>query len=253
MNLPVGSLATCAVALLLVNGTPAAAQIPQTFTNLQVLPKDIARSELVGTMRQIATGLGVRCTHCHVGPHNLQGMDFATDEKDTKKTARLMLRMVRAINGEFLAKVPDASRRREVGCITCHRAAEKPPRQLDEIVVSEVTAKGVAAGLQVYEQYRTDFLGSGLYDFRERTLNIVGTKLREEKRPEEAAAIFKANLERFPNSGVALVTLAQIALERGDRVEAEALLKRAIAADAGNAFARQMLEKLTTPAPKPPE
>jgi hypothetical protein len=121
--------------------------------------------------------------------------------------------MVRSVNAEFMAKVPDTSPRREVGCITCHRAGEKPPRQLDEIVLTEVTAKGVAAGLRVHEQYRTDFLGSGLYDFRERTLNIVGTSLREQKRNDDAAAIFKANLERFPNSGVALVTLGQIAAE----------------------------------------
>lgn len=244
-----------ALAILLVApALPAAAQVPQTFTNLQVLPKDIARGELVATMREVASGLGVRCTHCHVGPDNLQGMDFASDEKDTKRTARLMLRMVRAINAEFMAKVPEASRRREVGCITCHRAAEKPPRQLDEIVLIEAKTKGVPAGLQVYEQYRTDFLGSGLYDFRERTLNIVGTRLREEKRLDEAAAIFKANLERFPKSINALLTLGQMAAEKGDRAEAEAFFSRAVDADPTNAFARQSLEKLKAPAPpvRPP-
>src|SRR5688500_13932467 len=46
-------------------------QIPTEFKNLQVLPKDISRADLVQTMRQVATDLGVRCTHCHVGPDNL--------------------------------------------------------------------------------------------------------------------------------------------------------------------------------------
>jgi hypothetical protein len=251
----IGGRLAAGAAVLLCTGAavPAFAQIPQTFTNLQVLPKDIARGELVATMRGFASSLGVRCTHCHVGPDNLQGMDFATDEKDTKKTARLMLRMVQTINADYVSKVPDASARRQVGCITCHRAAEKPPRQLDEIVHTEIVARGVPAGLAVYETYRTDFFGSGLYDFRERTLNIVGTRLREGKRNEDAAAIFKANLERFPNSGVALVTLGQLAVEKGDRAEAETMFKRAIAADPANGFARQLLEKLTSPAPKPPE
>jgi tetratricopeptide (TPR) repeat protein len=116
-----------------------------------------------------------------------------------------------------------------------------------------VRDKGVPAGLQVYEQYRTDFLGSGLYDFRERTLNIVGTRLREDKRLDDAAAIFKANLERFPKSINALLTLGQIAVEKGDRKDAEAWFTRAVEADPASAFARQWLEKLkTSPPPASP-
>jgi hypothetical protein len=65
---------------------------PQAFTNLKVLPKEIPRAELVATMRGFAGALGVRCTHCHVGPDDLQGMDFATDEKPAKQVARTMLR-----------------------------------------------------------------------------------------------------------------------------------------------------------------
>ena len=90
-------LQSCLAAIVstAVLASPASAQIPQTFTNLQVLPKDIPRAQLVSTMRGFAGALGVRCTHCHVGPDDLQGMDFATDEKESKKIARTMLRMVR--------------------------------------------------------------------------------------------------------------------------------------------------------------
>ena len=81
-----------ALGLLVAASMLAEAQIPQTFKNLQALPKDIPRAELVSTMRGVAGGLGVRCTHCHVGPDNLEGMDFASDEKPTKRAARLMIR-----------------------------------------------------------------------------------------------------------------------------------------------------------------
>src|SRR5262249_38141287 len=43
------------------------AQIPATFKNLKVLPKDISRPALVGQMRQVAGALGVRCGFCHAG------------------------------------------------------------------------------------------------------------------------------------------------------------------------------------------
>ncbi|HXV14001.1 MAG TPA: c-type cytochrome, partial [Candidatus Krumholzibacteria bacterium] len=46
---------------------PAPAQIPDTFTNLKVLPKDIQKAELVGIMRGFSMALNVRCTHCHKG------------------------------------------------------------------------------------------------------------------------------------------------------------------------------------------
>ena len=53
---------TTALALLL--GTaPGAAQIPDEFTNLKLLPKDIEKRQLIGTMRDWAGGLGVRCNH----------------------------------------------------------------------------------------------------------------------------------------------------------------------------------------------
>lgn len=44
---------------------------PPDPTNLQVLPKDIPKAQLVQTMRGFAMGLGVRCEHCHVGNYEL--------------------------------------------------------------------------------------------------------------------------------------------------------------------------------------
>ena len=154
-----------------------------------MLPKDITRAELVAKMRGFAGALGVRCTHCHVGPDNLEGMDFASDDKDKKRAARVMLRMVTTINGDYMTKLPEGDERQPVGCATCHRSAARPPLPLEDIVATAVTARGVSAGIEEYEIYRTEFYGSGLYDFRERTLNVVATRLREQKRPADAKPI----------------------------------------------------------------
>ena len=117
-------------ALALVAVTGVRAQVPQKFTNLQVLPKDIPPAELVATMKSFAQGLGVRCEHCHVGEGNdLSKFDFAADTKPTKATARKMIRMATALNTEVATIMPpaaDASGAARVTCFTCHRGAAKP-------------------------------------------------------------------------------------------------------------------------------
>jgi hypothetical protein len=102
--------------------------IPETFTNLQIMRKDIPRSELVPVMRSFAINLGVRCEHCHVGEGDLSNFDFASDARPAKAVARKMMMMVQAINGPLLEGVgtpakPDAPK---VTCFTCHRGAKLP-------------------------------------------------------------------------------------------------------------------------------
>jgi hypothetical protein len=102
-------------------------QLPQKFTNLQSLPKDISQQDLVGIMRSFAIGLGTRCEHCHVGQGNdLSKFDFASDEKPEKATARKMMALLNAVNGDYLKGIGDPSKPLKVSCYTCHRGALKP-------------------------------------------------------------------------------------------------------------------------------
>ena len=79
--------------------------IPDTFYNLQVLPKDIAKPDLVAVMKSMAISLDVRCSHCHVANDDLSEANFPSDEKLTKKAAREMLRTI----GEVSRKYPAAA------------------------------------------------------------------------------------------------------------------------------------------------
>lgn len=102
-------------------------QLPQKYTNLQVLPKDITPKALVGAMRSFAIELGTRCEHCHVGAGNdLSTFDFASDAKPEKATARTMMRMIAALQAEYLHDVGDPARLPKVTCYTCHRGALRP-------------------------------------------------------------------------------------------------------------------------------
>lgn len=65
-------------------------------------------------MGAFRVALGVRCTGCHV-----EG-DFASDAKEEKETARMMITMVRDINSKF------SDGKEHVTCFTCHRGSEHP-------------------------------------------------------------------------------------------------------------------------------
>lgn len=102
-------------------------QLPQSFTNLTVLPKDIQRGALVEAMKLFTSSLGVRCEHCHVGEGNdLSKFDFASDSRPAKTTARAMMKMLAAINNEQLKGIGDAGRQPKVTCYTCHRGEKTP-------------------------------------------------------------------------------------------------------------------------------
>jgi len=102
-------------------------QLPDKFTNLQVLPKDISKEQLVDTMRLFSRSLGVHCDHCHEVSEERQ--DWASDTKDAKNAARTMLKMVREINANYMPKtepLPGEKSGDKVNCWTCHRGQKEP-------------------------------------------------------------------------------------------------------------------------------
>jgi hypothetical protein len=101
---------------------------PPPLTNLQVMPKDIARPQLLQTMQAFNQALGVQCSHCHqfIGPGDPMN-DMASDVKPQKNAARAMMRMVAAINPQVqqaVSKTADNATR--VGCWTCHHGQVTP-------------------------------------------------------------------------------------------------------------------------------
>jgi hypothetical protein len=104
----------------------AGAAPPAPLTNLQVLPKDMPRAQVIALMRTFESGLQVECGHCHVwtGP-NLPTNDYASDAKPTKNIARAMLRMVMA-NNQAIGSAVTAHKAQEVTCATCHRGMPIP-------------------------------------------------------------------------------------------------------------------------------
>jgi len=222
----------------------ARAQIPDKFTNLQVLPKEIAKPELVGMMRGFADALGVRCAHCHAGPDNLQGTDFASDDKPAKRTAREMMKMVTAINGTYLAAIQtDRERKVEVRCQTCHHGIAVP-EPIQEIVTRKLDSGGVEAAKEEYLSLKKEHYGDGAYDFSSAPLNGMAESLFRAKKVDESLAFIDLSLEMHPDDSFTYTLKGGILKAMGKTDEAVAAYKKAIELDPENRWAKKSLAEL---------
>lgn len=77
---------------------PQANPIPDKFTNLQILPKEITKPQLIGVMKQFSITFGVRCSYCHTVSDDLTVGSFDSDDKETKRKARDLMKTILDMN-----------------------------------------------------------------------------------------------------------------------------------------------------------
>lgn len=235
--------------------------------NLQVLPKDTPRNQVTALMRTFTAALGVNCAHCHTedpaaaaaaaaaaanAPAGGRGgrgggpqLDYALDDKDTKKVAREMMKMVMDINGKYLPTagrtMNDLSR---VTCETCHHGLAKP-RTLRAALTEAVQARGADSAITLYRALRLRYFGSAAYDFSEPSLNETGNQLGQVADNRKAAiAILKLNLEFFPQSMATWTNLANVSVAAGDTAGAVEAINRALLIQPENNQLRNLLQRI---------
>ena len=201
---PYGLLAALVLAGGLVAGShSAAAQEAEKFQNLKVLPKDISHEELRAIMGGFTRALGVRCGACHAQKAGGQGLDFPSDEKDEKKTARVMMQMTHDINEKFISTLEDHSNPPiQVQCVTCHHGISHP-RPLTDVLKIAYARGGIDSTRARYSALRDRYYGSAAYDFGEVPLAEVGQALADSGHFEDAQNIMKYNVEVNPKSAFA--------------------------------------------------
>jgi tetratricopeptide (TPR) repeat protein len=215
-----------AIALLVLLGIPgrtAQGQSqgrfpPDSFTNLKVLPRNIPRDTLVNMMAGFTRALGVRCTYCHVGQPNqpLSTYDFASDEKQSKRNARVMIQMLHHINGEHLAQLETrVTPPVRVECATCHRGIS-PPRSLQDVLLASWESGGTDSAIATYRALRQRYYGSASYDFGEVPLaDVAGTLVTRMGAPiEDGERLLALNVEMNPASNFAKRTHAQVVIRK---------------------------------------
>jgi tetratricopeptide (TPR) repeat protein len=218
----------------------SAALMAQTlgkFVNLQVLPGTISNPELTDMMRGFTFSLGVRCEYCH------STKDFSADDKESKRTARVMLRMVAAINRDYVGKLSQQAPV-QVECMTCHRGLAQP-KSLKSVLTEALEQHGVPAAIALYLDLKKKDYGSGEYDFSERSLNLLSESLLKQRKTKEAVAIMELNLEvNAPLSGWAQSVLAMSHQGNGDIDKAIIDYQKILELRPNDSWAKQQLEEL---------
>jgi len=236
-------------ALLLCVASLASAQPgkfpPDSLINVKVIPRTTPVTEVIGTMRNFTSALGVRCQFCHVGREGqpLDQFDFASDQKRNKLVARQMMRMVAEINSR-LDTIPERGHPAVTAtCATCHRGVTRPV-PLFSLIQEAAVAVSADSAISAYDALRKKYYGRDAYDFTEPSLNIAAFRTAREGKPDEALKLLAYNEKLYPNSSGMSVFKGNILLMKGDTTGAEAAFKEAIRRDSTNNEARGRLQAI---------
>lgn len=225
--LAVAGIMVCLSAALRL--APARAQDSEKFTNLKVLPKDISKDDLDAVMSGFAHGLGVRCGYCHATKEGSPRgeLDFPSDAKPEKTTARVMYKMLQDINKEDLPKIttkhPD---RVVVECRTCHHG-EPRPFSIEDVLSASYKAGGFDSLTARYDALRKDWYGTDTYNFGDQMLPNLGHRLAGRDHPEVVVQFAEYNVKLFPDSGPAHLSLGQAYAMAGNKDQGNAELDKA--------------------------
>lgn len=110
-------------------------------------------------------------------------------------------------------------------------------------LMRNIREKGVDAAIADYRQRRLWYPADV---FRERTLNELGYGQLRAKHTREAIALFKLNVEMYPDSSNAYDSLGEAHMENGELDAAIASYRTSLALNPDNTNATEMLEKLGT-------
>jgi hypothetical protein len=218
---------------------------PDSVVNLQVLPKTTPPVQVWGMMRNIASGLGVSCTFCHVGPDTapLARIDFASDEKRTKLVARQMLRLVQEVNARLDTIPGRPTPAVAVTCVTCHRGVSRPV-PLATIIADVATASGADSATRVYRSLRERYYGRDAYDFGEGSLNAAAFRTARGGKTGDALTLLRLNESFYPNAAALAIVRGNVLLMRADTAGAAAAFREAIRRDPANEEARGRLRDI---------
>lgn len=231
---------------LLVFVAPAMAGLWDEPQNLKALPENISPDELRETMRSFATSTGSRCFTCHVGEveADLSTYDFTLDDKEPKRKARHMIRMVNDINAYLEAELgKPAAELVKVECATCHRGRPKP-EMLHDVIERAYREDGMEQAITEYRELRDQYYGDYAFDFSPRPMMILAERLAADEDYDAAVRFLDVNMEFHPDSARTLQLKAQIQAAAGNRDGARASLLQAIELEPDNPWTRQLLDNL---------
>jgi tetratricopeptide (TPR) repeat protein len=173
----------------------------------------------------------------------------ALDDKQTKLTARFMIRMADSLNRVVLAALP---KRHEptvtVSCVTCHHGSPLP-QTIDAALAETIERQGVDSAIARYRSLRANMAG-GRYNFTETPINELAQSLAARGRTPDAVALLTMNQEFWPNSPDVDFTFGEVYRRAGDKDNAIARYRAVLTKRPNDMRAHQRLQELgAEPAP----
>jgi len=214
--------------------------------NLQFFPKDMTGQQILPIMQNFNAALGVNCTYCHNSepPVDNPKNDFASDEKDTKKKARMMLQLARDVNMKLQSEMgKPAAELTNVQCVTCHRGVAIP-KQLATIMTETATKEGVNKAIAQYNDLRKRYYGAQAYDFTDQTLFTAATQALAANKPDDAIAFAQTNLAYHAASARSYQVMSQAFQRKNDKDKAIQALEKAVDLDPMNQGFKNQLQQL---------
>ena len=225
---------------------PADADMFDDPKNLKALPENITSAELRATMRGFAINTGSRCSDCHVyeDERDLSTYDFSLDDKEKKRKARAMIRMVEDINSYLAANLDKpAADLVAVDCATCHRGQAKP-EMLQDVLARTHGSEGLDRAIAEYRELRDRYYGSYTFDFSEGALMSLGERLAKAGEFEAALGFLRLNTEFFPESARSYAIQGQVNSMQGDVTAARESYTKSLEIEPENRWAKKMLDAL---------
>ena len=185
------------------------------------------------------------CAYCHVDEGRGGRTDFAADEKPTKATARVMMRLTDDINTK-LAERPRQGQSRSPSAASPATAACSIPKQLPAILTDTADrqrharprSRSIAiCGSSTTAAWRTTSARTGSCSY---ATAAAATK------PDDAIQWLQVNLEFYPKSTRTYLALAQIYSRKQDKDNAIKSVEKALEIEPDNAQAKRLLEQLKT-------
>ncbi len=222
--------------------------------NLQVLPKDIPSSQLREIMRNFSFALGERCSYCHDQIEDENGelrTSFNTDNKDMKRVAREMIKLVGNINTNISSlNRGDEHQYTRVVCTTCHRG-QANPFLIEQVLNKQIAEGGAEAAKPSYVDLKQKYYGGHTYDFTGFTLAEYSYSLLTDGDPENALQMSKFSTEQFPNEPYAHTILGNILSRLEKYNEAIKAYEKSLSINPDQAATRRQLERAKEAAMSP--
>ena len=151
--------------------------------------------------------------------------------------------MLGMINDQLKTIPASGEKRVNMWCHTCHMGRPRPTT-LDEEMRDAYIKSGIDAAIARYRELREKFYGRGGYDFSDRALTSIGHELLDQKKPDDAIAIFRLAVAEYPQSAIAWDGLAEAFAAAGKPRLAEIYYRKSLEIDPANENANAKLDQM---------